>query len=221
MTEFRPEDVLDLWFPEDGHWENEERHAEFWATRMRGGMDAVICERFGPLTTAAARSELDHWAETPRGRLALVIALDQFPRSLWRDTPAAYGQDIKATRLVLEALDNGHYRALPHSWERNFYIINLGHCEGPDHLARMALATELAHEQAEIALPHLGAFVERTLSQCARVTGIIERFGRHPHRNPILGRVSSAAEEAYIAAGDFPHVSKIELKAQAGHSGGR
>lgn len=209
MTEFRPEQVLDLWFPDDGHWETEERHAAFWSTRMRGGMDAAICARFGPLTEAAARCELDHWAGTPRGRLALVIALDQFPRSLWRDTPAAFGQDIKAARLVLEALENGHYRALPHTWERNFYIICLSHCEGPDHLARMALAAGLAEEQAGIALPQLGAFVKRSRSQVARVTGIIERFGRHPHRNPILGRVSSAAEEAYIAEGDFPHVSRI------------
>jgi uncharacterized protein (DUF924 family) len=220
MPDFRPEEVLDLWFPDDGHWETEERHAEFWATRMRGGMDRVICDRFGPLTTAAARCELDHWAETPRGRLALVIALDQFPRSLWRDTPAAYAQDIKATRLVLEALENGHYRALSHAWERNFYIVNLTHCEGPDHLARMALAAALADELAAIALPHLGGFIERSRSQCARVTGIIARFGRHPHRNPILGRVSSAAEEAYIAEGDFPHVSRIAPTASPAHSGG-
>ncbi|WP_245541034.1 DUF924 family protein [Octadecabacter antarcticus] len=63
-------------------------------------MDATIIEKFGPLTTAAARGELDHWAQTQRERLALLIALDQFPRSLWRDTPSAFAQDIKATRLA-------------------------------------------------------------------------------------------------------------------------
>ncbi len=209
MPNFRPEEVLDLWFPDDGHWETAERHAAFWTERMQGGLDAVICDRFGPLTNAAARCELDHWAETARGRLALLIALDQFPRSLWRDTPAAFGQDIKGTRLVLESLENGHYDALPHAWERQFSIIAMCHCEGPDHLARMALAKTLQDEQTALIPPALSAFDERWKGQVARVTGIIQRFGRHPHRNPILGRISSAAEEAYIAEGDFPHVRKI------------
>ena len=67
MPGFRPEEVLDLWFPDDGHWETAERHAAFWTERMQGGMDAEICARFGPLTEAAAKGALDHWAETERG----------------------------------------------------------------------------------------------------------------------------------------------------------
>ena len=69
------EQVLDLWFPEDGHWSDLENHGAFWETRMQGGMDEVICREFGPLTEAAARGELDHWADAPRSRLALLIAL--------------------------------------------------------------------------------------------------------------------------------------------------
>lgn len=207
---FSPEQVLDLWFPDDGHWTSPESHQQFWFTRMQGGMDETICREFAALTIAAARSELDHWAETPRGRLALVIALDQFPRSLWRDTPAAYAQDIKATRLVLEALENGHYEALEAPWERQFYIIALTHCEGPDHLARMDLCLELSRAQLAFCTPEMKFLGERAIQQSLRVRGIIDRFGRHPHRNPIYGRVSSAAEEAYIATGDFPHVRKPE-----------
>lgn len=210
MPEFRPEEVLELWFPENRHWETAERHAAFWTERMQGGMDAVIRDRFGPLTFAAARCELDHWAGTPRGRLALLIALDQFPRSLWRDTPGAFAQDIKATRLVLDALGNGHYEALEHAWERQFCIVALCHCEGPDHLSRLALARTIQEEQTRHILPALSSFAERWTGQVARVTGIIERFGRHPHRNAILGRISSPAEDAYIAEGDFPHVRKID-----------
>lgn len=204
---FKPEQVLDLWFPDDGHWESVEAHTKFWQTRMQGGMDEIICRDFGPLTEAAARGELDHWAETPRGRLALLIALDQFPRSYWRDTPAAYGQDIKANLLVLEGLKNGHYEALKHTWERQFYIIALSHCEGPDHMARMDLCVELSKKQKEIGLPALAEMAERPVKQSLRVRGIIERFGRHPHRNPIYGRVSTPEEEAYIAEGDFPHLA--------------
>lgn len=89
MEQYQPEQVLELWFPDSGHQHDPQKHAAFWDERMQGGMDAVIAARFAGLTEAAATGKLDHWAETPRGRLALLIALDQFPRSLWRGTPAA------------------------------------------------------------------------------------------------------------------------------------
>lgn len=65
---------------------------------MFGGMDQTICDNFAELTDAAAISALEHWAETAEGRIALIIALDQFFRSLWRGTHGAYAQDIKASR---------------------------------------------------------------------------------------------------------------------------
>ncbi|MBF9029549.1 DUF924 family protein [Rhodobacterales bacterium HKCCE3408] len=214
--DFRPEQVLDFWFPDDGHWEHLETHRKFWEFRMRGGVDEDICRDFGPLTEAAARGYLDDWAETPRGRLALVIALDQFPRSYWRDRPEAYGQDIKACRLVLQSLHNGHYEALPNTWERQFYIIALTHCEGPDHMSRLDLALRLSHQQREIALPHLMPIMERPIIQTLRVIENIRRFGRHAHRNPILGRISTPEEDAYIATGEFPHNTPIQVPDQNG-----
>lgn len=205
---YTPERVLDLWFPEDGHWATPEAHAAFWDRRMQGGMDEVICRDFAGLTRAAAAGELDHWAETPRGRLALLIALDQFPRSLWRDTPAAFAQDIKAVRLVLEGVRTGHFGQL-RPWEQIFFVIALGHCEGPDHLDRIDLIDRLSVDIVAGMPPEIAGMSDRLLGQNARVRAVIERFGRHPHRNPIYGRVSCAAEEAYIAAGDFPHVRKV------------
>lgn len=209
MTEFTPDSVLDLWFPDDGHWLSPEDHSAFWDTRMRGGMDQIICRDFADLTTAAAAGALDHWADTPRGRLALLLALDQFPRSLWRDTPAAFGQDIKATRLALEGLDNGHYAALPYTWERQFYIIAITHCEGPDHLARMDRCIALCEQLIDVTLPAQKEFAHLPVEQVKRVRDIIARFGRHPHRNAVYGRVSSAAEQHYIDAGEFPHERDI------------
>jgi uncharacterized protein (DUF924 family) len=200
-----PETVLDLWFPQDGHWTSPERHNAFWQTRMHGGMDEVICRDFAGLTRAAAAGELDHWAETPRGRLALLIALDQFPRSLWRDTPAAYAQDCKAARLAMEGIANGHFSRL-RPWEQTFFAIALGHCEGPDHLDRLDLVDRITEEIVAGLPPGIANMGERLRTQNARVRSVIERFGRHPHRNPVYGRVSSAAEDAYIATGDFPHV---------------
>lgn len=211
-----PQTVLDFWFPDDGHWESLETHMEFWAHRMRGGVDEAILQDFGPITEDAARGALDHWAETPRGRLALLIALDQFPRSYWRDTPAAYAQDIKATRLALEGIENGDYQALEEAWERQFYIIAITHCEGPDHMDRMELALKLSMAQKDIVRPDLLPMAERPVQQSKRVMEVIRRFGRHPHRNPIYGRLSTPEEEAYIAEGDFPHQTKIEVPSASG-----
>ena len=200
-----PQAVLDFWFPPTGFWENAEDFSAWIGERMYGGMDAAICADFADLTAAAAERRLDHWADTPRGRLALLIALDQFPRSLWRDTPAAYGQDIKAARLALAGVENGHAAAL-RPWERLFYVVSISHCEGPDHLARFDVIdrlTETIIAEMPAPLAHLG---EGLRAQNVRVRGVIERFGRHPHRNPVYGRLSSPGEEAYIATGDFPHV---------------
>ncbi|MBS0125232.1 DUF924 family protein [Thetidibacter halocola] len=205
--DFAPGQVLDFWFPDSGHEGSVETHAAFWTERMQGGMDGAIIDRFGPLTRAAARGELDHWADTPRGRLALLIALDQFPRSLWRDTPGAFAQDIKAARLALDGIANGDFDGLA-PWEQVFFVIALGHCEGPDHLQRL-IALDPVIEQIIDRMPEqLAPMGGQLRAQHALVTEVIRRFGRHPHRNAILGRVSTLDEEPYIATGDFPHLPK-------------
>ncbi|WP_137703346.1 DUF924 family protein [Marimonas lutisalis] len=201
----QPSDVLDLWFPATGHQESPETHSAFWKERMHGGMDEEITLRFSDLTLAAATGELDHWAETPRGRLALLIALDQFPRSLWRDTPAAFAQDIKATRLALDGIKNDDIDALA-PWEMAFFVIAISHCEGPDHLERMQALNPLVDQIAEFEPAHLPGLGERFRKQHARITDVVRRFGRHPHRNNILGRPSTKAEKDYLAVGDFPHL---------------
>ena len=206
---YSPSDVLDFWFPDTGHQNDPETHEAFWTERMQGGMDSAIIERFGGLTMAAASGRLDHWAETARGRLALLIALDQFPRSLWRDTPAAYAQDIKAARLALNGIANGHFDALE-PWEMMFFVIAIGHCEGPRHLERMEmLDTVLEAVIAKVEGP-LAAMGPNIRAQQARVKEVIAAFGRHPHRNVILSRPSTPEEESYLAEGDFPHLPPRE-----------
>lgn len=205
---FDPDSVLTLWFPDNGHWSSPETHAAFWDERMQGGMDATIIARFADLTQAAATGRLDHWADTPRGRLALLIALDQFPRSLWRDTPAAFAQDIKATRLAEEGIRNGDFDGLA-PWEQTFFVIAIGHCEGPDHLERMIRHRKTV-ERIIAAMPEtLAPMADGLRLQHEAVLGVIERFGRHPHRNAVLGRPSTQAEAGYIATGAFPHMRKV------------
>ncbi len=200
-----PDKVLDFWFPDSGHSESPETHLEFWMWRMTGQADEIICRDFADTTEAAARGLLDHWAETPRGRLALIIALDQFPRSVWRDTPQAFAQDMKSNRLIKESLENGHYDRLSAPWEKQFLIIAKTHGEGPDHLERMNLAVEMAHSVADEAPEHLRLMYLISIDQSMLVRDVIARFGRHPHRNAVLGRMNTADEDDYIAVGQFPH----------------
>ncbi|WP_238368079.1 DUF924 family protein [Mesobacterium pallidum] len=209
----RPEDILRLWFPPGLADADPEDHAAFWRSRMRGGMDETLIADWSEVTLAGAHGEFDHWAETPYGRLALVLVLDQFPRSVWRDTPAAYAQDLKAARLSLEALENGHFDALAHVWERQFLLISISHCEGPDHLERMDRLISIEEKLAEDAPPHLREVYERPSEQTAIVREVIRRFGRHPHRNPVLGRPSTRAEQTYINQGEFPHEREIKTPA--------
>ncbi|MCB2136060.1 MAG: DUF924 domain-containing protein [Rhodobacteraceae bacterium] len=204
-----PDSVLDFWFPDDGHWTELGRHREFWRWRMTGCADRKIIDDYADVTEAAARGQLDHWAETPRGRLALVIALDQFPRSYWRDRPEAYGQDIKTTRLVIDAMKDGFYNALPTPWEKLFCIIAVSHCEGPDHLARMDLCVDATRKLVDEAPAQLRPMYVGAVDQNLLVRSIIERFGRHPHRNAVLGRITTDAERDYVARGDFPHQREI------------
>ena len=90
------------------------------------------------------------------------------------------------------------------------FVIAIGHCEGPDHLDRFDLIDEVT-ETICVRLPdQLSGMAEAFREQNARVRAIIEKFGRHPHRNPVLGRLSSPEEAAYIATGDFPHVRQVE-----------
>ena len=205
-----PETVLDFWFPDDGHHNTGESHMQFWTWRMQGHADEAICANFAELTKTAAKGLFDFWADTPQGRLALIIALDQFPRSLWRDSPAAYGQDIKAARLAIEGIENGHYDALNNVWEKQFCLIAISHCEGPEHLQRMERLIDEAAKLLEIAPDHLSSFYKLGVEQSERVRDIISVYGRHPHRNGILGRISTPEEETYVAKGEFPHQRSIE-----------
>ncbi|WEX11389.1 DUF924 family protein [Chelativorans sp. AA-79] len=199
--------VLDFWFPEGRDLSIDATiHNEYWMWRMRGGADAEIIARFPEVTESAVRGDFEHWADDPYGRLALIIVLDQFPRSLWRDTPRAFAQDGKALTLALEGYENGHYGALETPWHKTVYNLPLVHCEGPDHLERVARAIGLAQEILSDAPAHLKPGYQFAAEQPVEAGKVIAAFGRHPHRNAVLGRESTPEEAAYIAKGRFPHL---------------
>jgi uncharacterized protein (DUF924 family) len=195
------EDVLRFWFPE--HLRNDHaamvRQFEWW---FGGGADSVIVERFAPVLERAIRGELDHWSASARSRLALIIVLDQFPRSIHRGTAQAYAQDQKALALALEGIAIGHYAALGTPWEKTFFFLPLGHAE---ELSYLETAVGLAEELAAQAPPELRRILEHSAAQARSHRDVIARFGRHPHRNAVLGRRSTPEELAYLAGGRLVH----------------
>jgi uncharacterized protein (DUF924 family) len=201
------DDVLDFWFPEGRSLTvDAQAHRAHWLWRMQGGADDEIMAQFSDLTKRAAQGDLEHWTQEPHGRLALIILLDQFSRSVWRRQARAYAQDPDALLLVTKGISNGDYSSLETPWFQIVYGLPLGHCEGPDHLQRLDLLISLREDIAAAAPIPLRPIYSSLVNQACDVRKIIATFGRHPHRNRILNRKSTAAEEAYIAKGRFPHM---------------
>jgi uncharacterized protein (DUF924 family) len=167
--------VLRFWF--------EEIDSKQWWTANRE-FDAEISVRFLPLLEQARRAELFSWRITPAGRLAEIIVLDQFSRNIFRNTPAAFAQDSMALVLAQEAVAAGAHGQLS-ATQCNFLLMPYMHSESR-HI----------HEVAE---PLFRAFTpafnhEYELAHKA----IVDRFGRYPHRNAILGRDSTDGEREFL-----------------------
>jgi uncharacterized protein (DUF924 family) len=148
-------------------------------------LDEAMRSRFGATLEAAARCELFAWRDTPEGRLAEILVLDQFSRNIFRDTPRAFAQDALALVLAQEMVAGGHDQQLTPA-QRAFAYMPYMHSE-----------SLVVHEEAVrlFAQPGLESNVDFEL----RHKAIIERFGRYPHRNAILGRSSSAEELAFLS----------------------
>ncbi|MEM9502230.1 MAG: DUF924 family protein [Pseudomonadota bacterium] len=149
-------------------------------------VDRLIAERFGDLLERAERGELDHWTETPRGLLALVIVLDQFSRNIHRGSGKAFAQDAKAQQLTLQAIETEMDERLGMD-ERQFLYMPLMHAEDREQQALAITKYETLAESA--------AYV---IGFAHKHRDIVERFGRFPYRNPILGRDSTPEEQAFI-----------------------
>jgi uncharacterized protein (DUF924 family) len=196
-----PEDILAFWFPTglDADEAAHRRQFQFW---FGGGANALIAERYADIFAAAARGALDSWAAAPRSRLALIIVLDQFSRSLHGGTALAYAQDAKAIALTVDGLERGFHDELATAWEKTFFILPLGHSERLADLDRcIALADALIPE----APVQVRALYEFSASQARGHREVVARFRRQPHRNAALGRTSTAEELEYLAAGRFVH----------------
>ena len=213
MSDPTPSDVVSFWFP-DGDAPTLDEHLRLWTWRMRGGAHEEVVARFSGVTERAMAGEVDHWAATAEGRLALILIFDQFTRSVYAGSARAYAGDLRARDLCLEGLRNGQFAALENVWQKAAFKIPLEHCECPEHLANLDLAVEIAEALIPEAPEHLRKAYEMGAEQPKRHRAVIVRFGRHPHRNAVLGRVSTPEEAAYIAEGAFPHLTRLDAAGQ-------
>jgi uncharacterized protein (DUF924 family) len=168
-------EVLSFWF--------QEIDPKLWFT-SDPSFDALIRQRFLEVMHQAAAGELFHWRTTAQGRLAEIVVLDQFSRNVYRDTPSAFAQDPIALVLAQEAVASGSLNAL-NPVQRAFLLLPYMHSESKQiHVVAEKLFREFAPaENYDFELQH---------------KAIIDRFGRYPHRNDILGRASTAEELAFL-----------------------
>ena len=150
--------------------------------------DRAIMERFDALHTDAAAGRLNHWAETAEGALALILLLDQFSRNMHRGDPRAFAQDELAASIARKVIDDGLDQEIPPDL-RFFLYLPFEHSES---IVDQERSVALFHNCA----PHI-------LSYAKEHERIIRRFGRFPHRNPILGRHTTPAEQAFLEGGGF------------------
>jgi uncharacterized protein (DUF924 family) len=150
--------------------------------------DRQFREKFLALHEAAMRGELQHWETSANETLALLVLLDQFPRNAFRNTPRMYASDGLARKIANEAIAKGFDREVPAEL-RLFMYLPLGHSEDLDD-----------QERAVALVRGLG---EPNLSHAMGHRDIIKRFGRFPHRNPILGRKMKPDEQNFLDEGGF------------------
>lgn len=191
-------DLLAYWFGPDADSLSDgdiaRRQAPVW-WQKDPSRDAGIRERFGDVAARAASGALDAWADTARGRLALILALDQLPRVIHRDTPGAFASDHLALAQSLQS-QRLHEDLALRPVERVFVYMPMEHAEA------LPVQDESVHrfEALLAAVPEVDREPFRVFLDFARRhRDVILRFDRFPHRNAILGRESTPAETAYLA----------------------
>lgn len=179
-------DVLDFWF--------DAARRAYWFEKS-DAFDAQIRGRFGTLHQRAVDGELDSWTLEPESWLALLIVLDQFSRNLYRDDAYAYVADAKVRSIVLPGLVRGDDQRLS-ALQRVFVYLPLEHAED---LTLQHRAVELFEQLCESVSADEQPMYLNFLDYARRHRDVIARFGRFPHRNQVMGRVSTDAELAYLS----------------------
>ena len=184
-----PDEILEFWLgPEaDRDQPSSDISKRWW--QKSPAFDRESAQRFGAAVEQAGAGALDAWSDEPRGRLALILLLDQFTRNIYRDTPQMYAFDAKAGELARQGVASGADQQLRVA-ERTFLYMPLMHQESlADQEHCVSLFEDLAGQ-------HSGSANNAQYARAHR--DIVARFGRFPHRNEILGRSCTAEEEEFL-----------------------
>ncbi len=188
-----PKDVLEYWFgPMDQPGYPENRSEMWW--KKNPDVDAEILSKFGATCEASARGELEGWRETKEGRLAHIILIDQMARNMHRGSADMFAQDALGQELALLCLMSDEF--YPGYHERMFQYMPLMHAET---LSLQRLCVHLF--QREIDMAQTEEVKEAAVNNhdyAVRHMVIVERFGRFPHRNEVLGRDSTPEEIEFL-----------------------
>jgi len=191
-----PEAVLSFWF------EDVLERPETIGVQMKrwysGGkqLDALITKKFGPTVDAVSNGLADTWAaQGPRGRLAAIIGIDQFSRSIHRSSAKAFASDPLALKLARDAIATNEDELL-HPIERVFAYMPFEHSE---NLADQREAIQLFEKLMTVATDDTRAAFKSALDYAHRHAEVIKKFGRFPHRNAVLGRTTTSTEQAFLA----------------------
>jgi uncharacterized protein (DUF924 family) len=186
----RINEILDTWFgPPDS---TEFGHARRLWFKKDPTFDATLSYRFGDLLEEALAGNLAHWSDSAPGILALIVLLDQFPRNCFRDTPRAFAGDAQALALARALVTNGGDQTLPTLHHRVFAYLPFEHDETIESQRESVRLFTALHEE------NGGASIHHNLTYAIRHAEVIERFGRFPHRNSILGRETSPEEAEWL-----------------------
>jgi len=177
------------------------RRIRFWfggdTTELGRLRDEHMRARFGELLELAASGDLANWADGPRRRLSLILLLDQFPRNMFRGSPRAFAHDAQALALTLSGMQSAADAALD-VVERMFFYMPLQHAESPEAQDESVAAYRRLLAEAPNELR--GPFAASSRS-AENHRAMIEQFGRFPHRNRVLGRANTPAEEEWLRKG--------------------
>lgn len=190
----QPDDVIRYWYgPPDAE---PDARSDLWWGQVddQAAVDREIEEKFGDLVEAGIAGELESWLDQPETSLAYVLTLDQFPRHIYRGTPRVYDGDEEALEASEIAWDRGYHTGFSVP-KQIFLTMPMMHVEDPG-LQRKSV--ERFEWIAEHAPESTRSMAERTLEHAREHCEIVERFGRFPHRNPLLGREMSDEEEQYL-----------------------
>lgn len=179
-------EVLDFWFGAPGSLQYGKSRAEWF--RKSDDFDALICSRFARLYEQAAAGQLEQWRSSPLTLLALIIVLDQFPRNLFRESPRAFSTDAMA-------LDCAQHMTTPRTalrWDLRLHPVERGFVYLPfEHAEDIEAQHTCLRLFGELGRADLLEWAQKHYD-------IIERFGRFPHRNAVLGRVSTPEEIEFL-----------------------